>query len=73
MVTIDYLPMLFHYFTFLPLFVSSCSRRHKVETESKSDSKVWKPCFIYKVMVNCLCKGTVVLISGPVLARGAMQ
>lgn len=36
----DYLPMLFHYLTVLPLFVPSCSRRHKGETEKESDTKV---------------------------------
>lgn len=65
--------MLFHYLTFLLLFVSSRSRRHKGETARKSDTKVWKPWFRYKVKFNRLYKGMVVLISGPVLARGEMM
>lgn len=69
----DYLPMLFNYLTFLPLFVSSRSRRHKGERERKSDTKVWKPCFVYKIKFNLLYEGMVVLISGPVLARGEMM
>lgn len=63
----------FKLFNILPLFVPSCSRRHKGETEKESDTKVWKPCSICNVKFNWLSKGMVTLISGPVLSRGEMM